>query len=46
MRRSPVGVANRQTWIVRQVNGDGSMWVRDAATGRKQHGNDTGDDKG
>jgi len=30
------GVANRQTWIVQQVGGDGSLWVRDAATARKQ----------
>ncbi|WP_422933056.1 MobF family relaxase [Sinomonas sp. P47F7] len=29
------GVANRQTWIVRQVADDGSLWVRDAATERK-----------
>ncbi len=32
-----VGVANRQTWIVQQVDGDVSLWVRDAATGRIQH---------
>ncbi|PDQ35976.1 MAG: hypothetical protein B5766_02185 [Candidatus Lumbricidophila eiseniae] len=33
---SEVGVANRQTWIVQQVGDDGSLWVRDAASERKQ----------
>ncbi len=33
---SDVGVANRQTWIVQHVSGDGSLWVRDAASQRKQ----------
>ncbi|MBN9141183.1 MAG: AAA family ATPase [Micrococcales bacterium] len=33
---SEVGVANRQTWIVQHVSGDGSLWVRDAASQRKQ----------
>ncbi|WP_136610072.1 MobF family relaxase [Sinomonas albida] len=31
-----VGVANRQTWTVQQVDADGSLWVREAATGRKR----------
>lgn len=31
-----VGVANRQTWIVQHVEGDGSLWVRDAASERRQ----------
>jgi len=30
------GVANRQTWIVQHVGDDGSLWVRDAASERKQ----------
>ncbi len=29
-------MANRQTWIVQHVSGDGSLWVRDAASQRKQ----------
>lgn len=33
---SEAGVANRQTWIVQHVSGDGSLWVRDAASQRKQ----------
>ena len=33
---SEVGVANRQTWIVQKVGDDGSLWVRDSASGRKQ----------
>ncbi len=33
---SEVGVANRQTWIVQQVSKDGELWVRDAASGRRQ----------
>lgn len=33
---SQVGVANRQTWIVQQVGDDGSLWVRDATSDRKQ----------
>ena len=33
---SEMGVANRQTWIVQHVSGDGSLWVRDAASQRKQ----------
>ncbi|MRH29599.1 AAA family ATPase [Microbacterium sp. SYP-A9085] len=33
---SEVGVANRQIWIVQQVGDDGSLWVRDAASERKQ----------
>lgn len=33
---SEAGVANRQTWIVQHVSGDGSLWVRDAASERKQ----------
>lgn len=32
---SPLGVANRQTWIVQQVGDDGDLWVRDAASDRK-----------
>lgn len=31
-----VGVANRQTWIVQHVGTDGDLWVRDAASDRKQ----------
>ena len=31
-----VGVANRQTWIVQHVENDGSLWVRDATSERKQ----------
>ena len=33
---SDVGVANRQTWIVQHVGDDGELWVRDAASERKQ----------
>ncbi|MFV0375503.1 ATP-dependent DNA helicase [Microbacterium sp.] len=33
---SEVRVANRQTWIVQHVGEDGSLWVRDAASERKQ----------
>ena len=31
-----VGVANRQAWIVQHVESDGELWVRDAASDRKQ----------
>ncbi|WP_296192516.1 MobF family relaxase [uncultured Microbacterium sp.] len=31
-----VGVTNRQTWIIQQVGNDGDLWVRDAASDRKQ----------
>ena len=33
---SEVGVANRQAWIVQRVGDDGDLWVRDAASERKQ----------
>uniref|UniRef100_UPI0039EECE47 ATP-dependent DNA helicase n=1 Tax=Sinomonas sp. G460-2 TaxID=3393464 RepID=UPI0039EECE47 len=32
-----LGVANRQTWSVRQVEADGSLWVRESVTGRKRN---------
>jgi hypothetical protein len=31
-----LGVANRQTWTVQQVDADGSLWVRGAGTGRRR----------
>ena len=31
-----LGVANRQTWTVQQVDADGSLWVREAGTGRRR----------
>jgi len=31
-----VGVTNRQSWILQQVGDDGNLWVRDAASDRKQ----------
>lgn len=31
-----LGVANRQQWIVQQVDSDGSLWVRDAHDKRKR----------
>nr|WP_279543751.1 AAA family ATPase [Leucobacter ruminantium] len=31
-----LGVANRQQWIVQQVEQDGSLWVRDAHSNRKR----------
>ena len=35
---STLGVANRQNWIVQLVSDDGTVWAKDAATGRKhQH---------
>ena len=33
---SEVGVTNRQTWTVQHVGEDGSLWVRDTASERKQ----------
>ncbi|WP_081998435.1 MobF family relaxase [Sinomonas humi] len=30
-----LGVANRQTWTVQQVDADGSLWVRETGTSRK-----------
>ncbi|WP_212745870.1 MobF family relaxase [Sinomonas susongensis] len=30
-----LGVANRQTWTVQQVDADGSLWAREAGTGRR-----------
>lgn len=33
---SEMGVANRQTWLVQKVGDDGDLWVRDAASDRKQ----------
>ncbi|MDQ4500750.1 MobF family relaxase [Sinomonas sp. ASV322] len=32
-----LGVANRQTWTVQQVDADGSLWVRETGTGRKRN---------
>ncbi|WP_422936275.1 MobF family relaxase [Sinomonas sp. P47F7] len=32
-----LGVANRQTWTVQQVDADGSLWVRETDTGRKHN---------
>ena len=34
--RTELGVANRQQWIVQHVEQDGSLWVRDAHSGRKR----------
>ncbi len=31
-----LGVANRQQWIVQRVDQDGSLWVREAHSGRKR----------
>ncbi|GHG60841.1 hypothetical protein GCM10012320_35600 [Sinomonas cellulolyticus] len=32
-----LGVANRQTWTVQQVDADGSLWVRETGSGRKRN---------
>lgn len=34
--RTDLGVPNRQQWIVQRVEQDGSLWVRDACSGRKR----------
>ncbi|MEA5456822.1 MobF family relaxase [Sinomonas sp. JGH33] len=32
-----LGVANRQTWTVQQVEADGSLWARETGTGRRSN---------
>ncbi|TAM70742.1 MAG: TrwC relaxase [Microbacteriaceae bacterium] len=32
-----VQVANRQTWTVQSVGGDGTVWAKEAGSGRKRH---------
>ncbi|WP_415853875.1 MobF family relaxase [Sinomonas sp. G460-2] len=32
-----LGVANRQIWTVQQVDADGSLWVREAGSGRRRN---------